>query len=236
MKKITVIVSGSGSNLQAIIDACESGKIKDAKVTKVISNNKEAYALERAKKAGIPTFVIAASEPQSLINSPLEIAGQARNDKKYHSGDGQASGDGHRQVPVPLTGDNPDLIVLAGYMKVIPPETIKEITKAGIPIINIHPSLIPKHCGKGYYGIKVHESVIAAGDKESGATVHYVDEGVDSGEIIIQKKVPVLEADTPEQLAARVLETEHEIIVEAVNKVLNPSPNVTPLRESLPRT
>jgi phosphoribosylglycinamide formyltransferase-1 len=109
------------------------------------------------------------------------------------------------------------MIVLAGYMYVVPSPVI---SKYAGRIINIHPALIPKHCGMGYFGRHVHESVLAAGDRESGATVHYVDEGVDTGEIIIQERVPVLESDTPDSLAARVLETEHIIIVEAVKKVL----------------
>jgi phosphoribosylglycinamide formyltransferase-1 len=116
-----------------------------------------------------------------------------------------------------LAGANIDLIVLAGYMSILPPEIIRAYPKR---IINIHPSLIPKHCGKGYYGIRVHESVLAAGERESGATVHYVDEGVDTGEIIVQERVPVMAGDTAETLAARVLETEHVILIRAIQKIL----------------
>ena len=117
------------------------------------------------------------------------------------------------QVLEELEGSGAEIIVLAGYMKVLSPEIIKKYRNR---IINIHPSLIPKYCGKGFYGIRVHNAVIAAGEKESGATVHYVDEGVDTGEIILQEKVPVLEGDTPEDLAARVLKTEHVILAEGL--------------------
>ncbi len=108
--------------------------------------------------------------------------------------------------------------MLAGYMRVLSPEIIENYRNR---IINIHPSLIPKYCGKGFYGIRVHKAVIEAGEKESGATVHYVDEGVDTGEIIIQKKVPVMKGDTPEDLAARVLETEHKILAEGLKLVID---------------
>ena len=177
--RVAVLVSGGGTNLQAIIDKVADGSLPQVELVKVIASRESAYALERAAKAGIETAV-AKEQPQVL--EELE-----------------ASGD--------------EIIVLAGYMKVLSPEIIKKYRNR---IINIHPSLIPKFCGKGFYGIRVHNAVIDAGEKESGATVHYVDEGVDTGEIILQEKVPVLEGDTPEELAARVLKTEHVILAEGL--------------------
>ena len=177
--KVAVLVSGGGTNLQAIIDKVADGSLPQVELVKVIASKESAYALERAAKAGIETAV-AKEQPQVL--EELEASGA-------------------------------EIIVLAGYMKVLSPEIIKKYRNR---IINIHPSLIPKFCGKGFYGIRVHNAVIAAGEKESGATVHYVDEGVDTGEIILQEKVPVLEGDTPEELAARVLKTEHVILAEGL--------------------
>jgi phosphoribosylglycinamide formyltransferase-1 len=192
MVNITVLVSGGGTNLQAVIDGIKNGKIKNGKINLVIASNPEAYALERAQKENIPTAVIGKSvENNPSIRSNMMIDALKKADT--------------------------DIIVLAGYMSILPPEIIKAYGKR---IINIHPSLIPKHCGKGFYGMKVHESVMASGDEESGATVHFVDEGVDTGEIIIQKSVPVFKDDVPEALAARVLEVEHTILVEAINKVI----------------
>ena len=177
--RVAVLVSGGGTNLQAIIDKVADGSLPQVELVKVIASKESAYALERAAKAGIETAV-AKEQPQVL--EELESSGA-------------------------------EIIVLAGYMKVLSPEIIKKYRNR---IINIHPSLIPKYCGKGFYGIRVHNAVIAAGEKESGATVHYVDEGVDTGEIILQEKVPVLEGDTPEDLAARVLKTEHVILAEGL--------------------
>ncbi|MDO4485491.1 MAG: phosphoribosylglycinamide formyltransferase [Bacillota bacterium] len=177
--KVAVLVSGGGTNLQAIIDKVADGSLPEVELVKVIASKESAYALERAAKAGIETAV-AKEQPQVL--EELEASGA-------------------------------EMIVLAGYMKVLSPEIIKKYRNR---IINIHPSLIPKFCGKGFYGIRVHNAVIAAGEKESGATVHYVDEGVDTGEIILQEKVPVMEEDTPEELAARVLKTEHVILAEGL--------------------
>lgn len=177
--RVAVLVSGGGTNLQAIIDKVADGSLPQVELVKVIASRESAYALERAAKAGIETAV-AKEQPQVL--EELEASGA-------------------------------EIIVLAGYMKVLSPEIIKKYRNR---IINIHPSLIPKFCGKGFYGIRVHNAVIAAGEKESGATVHYVDEGVDTGEIILQEKVPVLEGDTPEELAARVLKTEHVILAEGL--------------------
>jgi phosphoribosylglycinamide formyltransferase-1 len=189
---ISVLVSGGGSNLQAILDAIDADTIKDARVGLVLSSSTDAYALERAEKSGIKTAIVSARRIPDLSQ---------RNEAVIRA----------------LDEADTDVIVLAGYMKILPPEIVSRYRDR---IINIHPSLIPKHCGKGYYGIKVHQSVLASGDRESGATVHYVDEGVDTGRIIVQRSVPVLPGDTPETLAARVLETEHEIIVEGVNMCL----------------
>ena len=177
--RVAVLVSGGGTNLQAIIDKVADGSLPQVELVKVIASKESAYALERAAKAGIETAV-AKEQPQVLEE---------------------------------FEGSGAEIIVLAGYMKVLSPEIIKKYRNR---IINIHPSLIPKYCGKGFYGIRVHNAVIAAGEKESGATVHYVDEGVDTGEIILQEKVPVLEGDTPEDLAARVLKTEHVILAEGL--------------------
>jgi phosphoribosylglycinamide formyltransferase-1 len=192
MIHLSVFVSGGGSNLQAIMDGVADGRVRDARVGLVLSSRSDAYALERASKAGVPTAVV------------------DRN--AYPDADARA-----RYMMELLDDASTDLIVLAGYMRVVPPA----ITRAYAGrIINIHPALIPKHCGMGYFGHRVHESVLAAGDSESGATVHYVDEGVDTGEIIVQERVPVKSDDTPETLAARVLETEHAIIVKAVDEVV----------------
>ncbi|HIU26351.1 MAG TPA: phosphoribosylglycinamide formyltransferase [Candidatus Copromorpha excrementigallinarum] len=181
--KVAVLVSGGGTNLQALIDKIREGRLEEAKIVKVISSRPDAFALERARKAGIDTAVAA---EQDEVLKELKASGA-------------------------------DIVVLAGYMKVLPPEIIESYRNR---IINIHPSLIPKYCGKGFYGMRVHRAVIEAGEKESGATVHYVDEGVDTGKIILQRRVPVIEGDTPETLAARVLETEHEILAEGLKEVI----------------
>ena len=177
--KVAVLVSGGGTNLQAIIDKVQAGEIPQAELVKVISSKEGAFALERAAKAGIATAV---AKEQEDVLAELKACGA-------------------------------EIIVLAGYMRVLSAEIIKNFRNR---IINIHPSLIPKYCGKGFYGMRVHTAVIEGGEKESGATVHFVDEGVDTGEIILQKTVPVLEGDTPEDLAARVLKSEHEILAEGL--------------------
>lgn len=181
--RVAVLVSGGGTNLQALIDKIQKGELEEAEIVKVISSRPDAFALERAKKAGIETAV--AAEQKDVLRE-LRLSGA-------------------------------DIVVLAGYMKVLSPDIIENYRNR---IINIHPSLIPKYCGKGFYGIRVHRAVLEGGEKESGATVHYVDEGVDTGKIIIQRKVPVMEGDTPEALAARVLETEHEILAEGLREVI----------------
>jgi phosphoribosylglycinamide formyltransferase-1 len=188
---ISVLVSGGGSNLQAIIDGVGDGRIRGARVALVISSKDGAYALTRAEKAGIPTAVVSQGE--------------------YPDADARAS-----RILELLAGTGTDMVVLAGYMRVVPPAVVSAYAGR---IINIHPSLIPKHCGMGFYGRRVHEAVLAAGDEESGATVHYVDEGVDTGPVIMQGRAPVKPGDTPDTLAARVLEVEHVIIVKAVATV-----------------
>jgi phosphoribosylglycinamide formyltransferase-1 len=190
MLKISVMVSGGGSNLQAVIDAIDNGQIKDAEIVQVISSNSRAFALERARKHGIKRLVIGKNEFP---------------DEKEHS----------EALIKALKKEETDLIVLAGYMNILKPDLVKEFKGR---IINIHPSLIPKYCGEGFYGKKVHEAVISFGEKESGATVHYVDEGIDSGEVIIQEKVLVKPGEEPDDLAARVLEIEHKILPEAILK------------------
>ena len=177
--KVAVLVSGGGTNLQALIDKIAAGELPEAEIVEVISSKEGAFALKRAARAGIPTSV---AKSQADVLAELKASGA-------------------------------EMIVLAGYMKVLSPEIIENYRNR---IINIHPSLIPKYCGKGFYGIRVHQAVIAGGEKESGATVHYVDEGVDTGRIILQEKVPVLPGDTPEELAARVLVTEHRILAEGL--------------------
>lgn len=182
--KVAVLVSGGGTNLQALIDKVADGQLDDVEIVRVISSRGDAFALTRAEKAGITTAV--AREQQEVLKE--------------------------------LKASGAEIVVLAGYMRVLSPEIIAEYRDR---IINIHPSLIPKYCGKGFYGMRVHKAVIEAGEKESGATVHYVDEGVDTGAIILQEKVPVLDGDTPETLAARVLETEHEILARGLERAVD---------------
>ncbi|MDO4859631.1 MAG: phosphoribosylglycinamide formyltransferase [Bacillota bacterium] len=191
MLNISVMASGGGTNFQAILDALASGEIENAEVKLLIASNDKAFAIERAKGAGIKTVVISAKDYPDM---------DAKTDAILKA----------------LAEAETDLIVLAGYMSILDPRVIQEYSGR---IINIHPSLIPKHCGKGMYGLKVHEAVLAAGDTETGATVHYVDEGVDTGEIILQEKVPVMDGDTPEVLQKRVLETEHKILPAVIQMI-----------------
>lgn len=185
MIKICVCVSGGGTNLQAIFDAMDNGIISDAKVVGVISNNPGAYALERAKNHGAKAICVS---PKSFENRE----------------------DFNRELLNTINGLEPDLIVLAGFLVNVPVDIIREYKNR---IINIHPSLIPSFCGKGYYGLKVHEGVLARGVKVTGATVHFVDEGIDTGRIIAQKAVEVLDKDTPEVLQRRVMEQAEWIIL-----------------------
>jgi phosphoribosylglycinamide formyltransferase-1 len=186
--RISVLVSGNGSNLQCIIDAVEDGRIPNSKIVGVISSSENAYALERARQHEIPATAIT----------------------KHEYADIRDRMDAILQV---LEGEHPDLIVLAGYLSILPPKVVQKYKGQ---IINIHPALLPKFGGKDFYGIHVHEAVLAAGETESGATVHYVDEGVDTGKIILQEKVPVLPGDEPQTLRERVLEVEHKILPEAI--------------------
>ncbi len=194
MLNVVVLVSGGGTNLQAIIDAVESGQITNTKIAGVISNNKNAYALERAKKHGIP----------SLCISPKQFASREEFNEQFLE---------------KVNELHPDLIVLAGFLVVIPPAMTETYRNR---IINIHPSLIPSFCGTGFYGLKVHEAALARGVKVVGATVHFVDEGTDTGPIILQKAVEVEPGDTPEVLQRRVMEqAEWKILPRAIDLIAN---------------
>lgn len=200
MLKIAVLVSGGGTNLQAIIDAVADGGIKDTEITAVISNNRNAFALERAKKAGIEALVVA----------PKDYEDRAQFN--------QALLDTLNSLKV-------DLIVLAGYLVVIPEAVIDAYPNK---IINIHPSLIPAFCGTGYYGLKVHEAALKRGVKVVGATVHFVDKGTDTGPIIMQKAVVVENGDTPEILQRRVMEqAEWKLLPAVIDKIAHGKVRVT---------
>lgn len=192
MLNIVVCVSGGGTNLQAIIDRVNDGTIKNTKITGVISNNAGAYALKRAENSGIPAFCI----------SPKDFESREEFNQAFL---------------VKLEELNPDLIVLAGFLVILPEKMIQAYRDR---IINIHPSLIPSFCGTGCYGLKVHEMALQRGVKVTGATVHYVDEGTDTGRIILQKAVEVLEGDTPEILQRRVMEqAEWVILPQAIGEI-----------------
>lgn len=194
MLKIVVCVSGGGTNLQAIIDGVANGTITNTGIVGVISNNKNAYALERAQAAGIPAVCISPKDYESrdIFNDAL-LEGVKKLD--------------------------PDLIVLAGFLVNIPAQMIKAYPNR---IINIHPSLIPSFCGVGYYGLKVHEGALARGVRVSGATVHFVDEGTDTGPIILQKAVEVKQNDTPKTLQLRIMEeAEWKILPKAIDLIAN---------------
>ena len=187
MKNIAVFASGSGSDMQSVIDACESGQI-NGKVVAVIASRPGIFALERATKHNIPSKVFSVKEygsPEAKDGAIVEYL-----------------------KPMGI-----DLIVLAGYLSIVS-KPLLDVYEGRI--INIHPSLIPRHCGKGMYGLHVHESVLASGDKVSGCTVHFVDSGTDTGKIIRQVTVPVEEGDTPETLQARVLVQEHQLLPQVV--------------------
>ncbi|MBD5096588.1 MAG: phosphoribosylglycinamide formyltransferase [Lachnospiraceae bacterium] len=194
MLKIVVMVSGGGTNLQAIIDGIAKGDVKNAQIAGVISNNYGVYALERAAKAGIDSCVVSPKDFTDRENFNDALLAKV---KEY----------------------SPDLIVLAGFLVVIPEKMIDEYENR---IINIHPSLIPAFCGTGYYGLKVHEAALSRGVKITGATVHFVDKGTDTGPIIMQKAVEVKEGDTPEILQRRVMEeAEWKLLPAAINKIAN---------------
>lgn len=192
MLRLAVLVSGGGTNLQALIDGIEHNRLPGVKIEAVISNKSDAYALERAKKHGISTEIIKIKEyadRQAFAQALLAL----------------------------LVKYNVDLIVLAGCLFIIPEQVIQKYKNR---IINIHPSLIPSFCGNGFYGLKVHEAVLARGVKVTGATVHFVDEGTDTGPIILQKPVMVHDDDTPESLQKRVMEeAEWVILPEAVRLI-----------------
>lgn len=192
MLRVLVMVSGGGTNLQAIIDAVHDGTITNTELVGVISNNKGAYALERAKNAGIDSAVVSPKDyddRESFNDTLLEKVNSFK----------------------------PDLIVLAGFLVVIPEKMIDAYENK---IINIHPSLIPSFCGTGYYGLKVHEAALARGVKVTGATVHYVDKGTDTGPIIMQKAVYIQDGDTPKILQQRVMEeAEWKLLPAAIQKI-----------------
>ena len=194
MLRVGVLVSGGGTNLQAILDAIKDGTITNTEVAAVISNNPNAYALERAKQAGI----------EGVCVSPKQFADRAAfNDALLET----------------VQSFSPDLVVLAGCLVVIPEKMVKAFENR---IINIHPALIPSFCGTGYYGLKVHEGALARGVRVTGATVHFVDAGTDTGPIILQKAVYIQEGDTPEVLQRRVMEeAEWKILPEAIRLIAN---------------
>ncbi|MDF2870374.1 MAG: phosphoribosylglycinamide formyltransferase [Anaerocolumna sp.] len=194
MLGIGILVSGSGTNLQAIIDNINNGKITNAKINVVISNKEGVYSLVRAKENNIPAEVIA---PKNFPDRDTFHKALLQKLKEYEV----------------------ELLVLAGYLVVIPEIIINSYKDR---IINIHPSLIPSFCGTGYYGLKVHEAVLERGVKVTGATVHFVDEGTDTGPIILQKAVMIQEGDTPEILQKRVMEeAEWELLPEAIDLIAN---------------
>ena len=189
-KRIAVLVSGGGSNLQSIIDNIEKGNL-NCEISYVIAD-RECYGLERAEKHGIKNVLLDRKVLKEKLSD--EISNVLENDD-----------------------EKTDYIVLAGYLSILSPEFIKKWSRK---IINIHPSLLPKFGGKGMYGMNVHRAVIEAKETESGCTIHFVDTGVDTGEIILQIKVPVLSDDTPEVLQKRVLEKEHVLLIEGIKKLL----------------
>lgn len=200
MLKTAVLVSGGGTNLQAIIDSIADGRITNTEISVVISNNKNAYALERAKQAGIEAICISPKDYETR-----EAFNEALLEK--------------------LDSYGVDLVVLAGFLVVIPE---KMIAKYRNRIINIHPSLIPSFCGTGYYGLKVHEGALSRGVKITGATVHFVDEGTDTGPIIAQKAVEIQNGDTPEILQRRVMEEAEWILLpQAIDDIANGRVKVT---------
>lgn len=194
MLRVVVMVSGGGTNLQAIIDRVSDGTIRNTEIVGVISNNKNAYALERARNHGIPAICISPKDFESR---------EIFNEKLLETVDTY----------------EPDLVVLAGFLVVIPAAMIAKYRNR---MINIHPSLIPSFCGTGYYGLKVHEAALKRGVKVVGATVHFVDEGTDTGPIILQKAVEVQNGDTPEVLQRRVMEqAEWKILPKAIDLIAN---------------
>ena len=200
MLKTAVLVSGGGTNLQAILDAVDAGEITNAEISVVISNNPGAYALERARAKGVEAVCI----------SPKDFGTREQF---------------HQALLDKLRSEGVDLIVLAGFLVVIPEMLVRAYPNR---IINVHPSLIPSFCGTGYYGLKVHEAALARGVKVTGATVHFVDAGTDTGPIILQKAVEIREGDTPEILQRRVMEqAEWVILPKAIDLIANGKVTVT---------
>lgn len=194
MLRVVVLVSGGGTNLQAILDKIEQGSLTNTQIVAVISNNPGAYALERARLAGIASECIS---PKQFEDREAFHVALLEGVKKYQ----------------------PDLVVLAGFLVILPPALIREYKNR---LLNIHPSLIPAFCGTGYYGLHVHEAVLERGAKLTGATVHFVDEGTDTGPILIQKAVSVRPEDTPKELQKRVMvEAEWEILPAAIDAIAN---------------
>jgi phosphoribosylglycinamide formyltransferase-1 len=187
--RVAVLASGSGTNLQSLLDRCQSGSLP-ATVVVVISNNRDAYALERARRASV--LAVHWSEKKA--------------------GSVEAFADGLLGI---LQRADTDLVVLAGYMKLVPMRVVEAFQGR---MLNIHPALLPKFGGQGFYGMRVHEAVLAAGETESGATVHFVDAEYDRGPSFLQRTVPVMPDDTPETLRARVLAVEHELLPDAIAK------------------
>lgn len=191
MKKLVLFASGSGTNMQAVIDEIKSGEIR-AEITGLIVNKPEIKAIERAKNFNIPVSIITDKDDNSFAS----------------------------KLSQQLSDWKPDLIVLAGFLRKIPDSIIKKYQNR---IINIHPALLPKFGGKGFYGLNVHKAVLESGDKETGCTVHYVNEEYDKGPIISQETVPVHSSDTPEILAKRVLKAEHKLLPSVIKKLINQS-------------
>lgn len=194
MLRVVVMVSGGGTNLQAIIDGVKAKEITNTELVGVVSNKKDAYALERAKQNEIPAVCV----------SPKDY----KNREAFYD-----------VLLETVDGFTPDLIVLAGFLVVLPKQMIEKYRNR---IINVHPSLIPSFCGKGFYGLKVHEAALERGVKVTGATVHFVDEGTDTGPIILQKAVEIEAGDTPEILQKRVMEqAEWKILPQAIDLIAN---------------
>lgn len=189
--RVSVLASGGGTDFQSIIDAVESGRLENVEIIQLIAGKDDIGAIERAEKHGIKVKAITKKNYPDMNERMAKVAEA-------------------------LDEEDTDLVVLAGYLSIVAPEVIKKYEHR---IINIHPALLPKHGGKDCYGMNVHRQVIADGDTESGATVHYVNEGIDTGEIILQSHVPVEPGETPETLAAKVLETEHVILPEAIGMI-----------------
>lgn len=198
MFKIAVLASTNGTDLQAIIDEMKAGKMPGIELALVASNKKDCYALQRAKEQGYKTLFI---DPKNKTREEFD-----------------------EEMAASLTKEKIDLIVLVGYMRILSPEFVRKFPKR---IINVHPALIPKYCGPKFFGKSVHEAVLAAHEKETGMTIHYVDEGVDSGEIILQKTCPVTYDDTPETLKAKVQALEKKWYPEVIRQIAGNSTDHT---------